>query len=889
MGLKKDINHNSPKCSTLVHEHRYLFIHILECVFILLILYCVLCECGVIGESWNITSCGFYERLESWFQQTKYTYNTINTSVETASESLNIDGEIVIETTASGNHTLDVMNQIIMILLPLMVTLIALSFALLPKKIYGVRYADLRRLALNRAYSFLSMIIISIVLFICCITFYYLDFVLCTIVIDFIALVYIVLFLCLEIPLLSQSPRRINHIIKNAINYEYTHQNDGKRKNDNKQITNNFIYNEINDRGIYDVYFDCYKRTNKHSQKEANLLLNIYVKKIEDEYPYVSREERRRLVSNFCNNYIDYLEILATLNINFSDESRKFVDNESCLLSTFIQNYVSFDDENEKNSFEKLFSFLTTYASCPHPAKQTHSLSWLYSPVDLHKIAITNALLIYACCYGNIKYLSLFANFYFLNVDKPIIERPNYQYLIFFTIYFFNFAQNNDKSQKLSNLYTELFPISKYKEVIKTIAGFYESTNANQSVMLLRSLLDFYKTLPEKANSPFGFHDYINWETIPPILLRVEEFVPFTKDDIYSWWISLILLLPFSDTKNLENEIKFVLNDDDIKSLLNVYLREWVDQNGNFQSISRFDSYFAALDIAVSVTEDRKKEIQEIFTNLTSFETTSVKTSTTEKSEKSEDESLVKEREIKTEIYNEIKDYVNEHTKNQEFYSSEPSKYVFMKNYEITFSREGTIIDGFNSPHDAFWLLFDENGYQNVHSIYLQEYTDAYFNKFKKSPNVKDISEYKKETNEDILRFKPDKKYAPRSLWLRDEQDGNTQSSYQEILNIKNTKTNLIEDMYLQNGAIKFYIKCCYVSNYLVLDKEKLRVMIRKGDINYKKTHDGKYKYRTSTLQGNFTEDELVNLLAGNIRTVTVTMEYGITYDESKMLVYRIK
>ena len=165
----------------------------------------------------------------------------------------------------------NIFADIIIALLPMIFTIITIALSLPSEKIYGVSNIDFRRIRSKYAFSFLEMIICTIVIFSLYFIFAVLNMTITIWSLNIISIIYSIWFVVEEVPILSRSNKVLSMIIsrawksRNYANFEYGN-------NSNDKILYDIIQNMVIENGIVSTY-NLFK--NKDDENNSRILDNL--------------------------------------------------------------------------------------------------------------------------------------------------------------------------------------------------------------------------------------------------------------------------------------------------------------------------------------------------------------------------------------------------------------------------------------------------------------------------------------------------------------------------------------------------------------------------------------------------------------------------------------
>lgn len=164
--------------------------------------------------------------------------------------------------------------DIIVILLPTVITIISISLSLSNEKILNLKRREFAKLLNGWYYDFLTMIIVVVVIFILYTVCKIKDIRISALVLEGISVFYAIYFSCTEIPVLAQNHRRINNIIKR--NYYKNKQIDYEFSRYKKQgVLVVALSQLVFENGIKCTYFALKNKKHDHDPELLNNLLSL--------------------------------------------------------------------------------------------------------------------------------------------------------------------------------------------------------------------------------------------------------------------------------------------------------------------------------------------------------------------------------------------------------------------------------------------------------------------------------------------------------------------------------------------------------------------------------------------------------------------------------------
>ncbi len=205
--------------------------------------------------------------------------------------------------------------DLIIVLLPAIITIVSISLSLAKENVYGVSLDDFVKLRKNTVYSFTHMVIIMAVSIGAYTVFSILSTQLSILLLDFFAFCYSLIFAIQEIPVLVRNKKRLNRIIK----YKYANTNKNElflEQNEAKTLSNVIRYMVLND-GIIASY-NSLKEYNGNSSSTYNSNLFDYLLSLQNEYFWEAALDIEVLSANIAGEYKN-VEIINAINTAYSN------------------------------------------------------------------------------------------------------------------------------------------------------------------------------------------------------------------------------------------------------------------------------------------------------------------------------------------------------------------------------------------------------------------------------------------------------------------------------------------------------------------------------------------------------------------------------------------
>lgn len=162
--------------------------------------------------------------------------------------------------------------DIIVSMLPMIFTIITIAISLQSIPIYGVSSIDFRRIRSKSTFGFLEMILITIGIFSLYFVFAVLSMTILIWTLNVISILYSILFVVQEVPVLTHSNWFLSRIVKNAWK-EKNYSNFKYGNNSNDKILNDVLQNLVINNGVVSVY---HLFATKDEKKNSIILDNLF-------------------------------------------------------------------------------------------------------------------------------------------------------------------------------------------------------------------------------------------------------------------------------------------------------------------------------------------------------------------------------------------------------------------------------------------------------------------------------------------------------------------------------------------------------------------------------------------------------------------------------------
>lgn len=470
-----------------------------------------------------------------------------------------------------GTKTTLVAN-VILVLLPAIITVVSIVLSLTKDKIYGVTLNNLNKLRGFWFYTFFHMVLVLIGVFLVFTFLSIFELFITIYVLDVICIFYSVYFSCQEIPVLMHDNRVIGRIIKNR------YKNRDKRDNLGNQYVENLlkivITNIIFEEGLYTAYSLLYE---KEDQNHNAVLLN-YLLELQNRFLWRARKDIEFIKSNINGVYQD-IDIVKAIDMGFENifellEFRKEFDykiivignDETYQLTRSLFSLYEICEsiglhEKEKEKLKQMANRLFLHSfSEEKESPKTYSFIILMAIYTLSDGETWFVRALRDCDYS-LSFFSLDREpvALFLSIIMAFLIRtfPNSEPSIFSLIDEISEGLNSDGQ-------------SWRQRVFKNI----EYINGKNIVELLLELLKIYDSI----NKSYFENFYIKKNGV------IYDYNGFEKEHIFNAWIEMVLFT--YNSQILDDDVKRVIEslpDEDKTELAYCLPKKWI-KNGTFNN-----------------------------------------------------------------------------------------------------------------------------------------------------------------------------------------------------------------------------------------------------------------------------------------------------------------
>ena len=494
--------------------------------------------------------------------------------------------------------------DLILILLPSIVTIVSISLSLTKEKLYGVTISEFTKLRRTK-YSFIHMVIVmslSIALYtVFCLT---PSVVLTILILDAFDFIYSLLFSIQEIPLLVQDKRTLKRIIRDS--YENRNKSEDFFEQRGESILFRVIQNMVLTEGIKSSY-NMLKHTKGNDVTSYNSNLFDVLLSFQNKYYWDASEDLEVLSSNLSGEYKN-IEIINAINrgywnvedllsddpdINysndFSDDKTYHLTRSIFVLHRICDNLKLYDKEKEKIK-DIIHGGLLSKFSCDKYDKRFLSFVTSMSILSLKdgdiwfikNLRDNNLYPSAIFSFDNCK-LGLFISIFIAHIlDKKLVPSDSIESIEFFL---------NEPTCGLNH------DGSSWNMLL---ARMMEHSNPKDVAHSLIELLDIYDSI-SKYQYWFDNQGFIS-----------DASNNFEKRNIIDAWLEIILFGDcFYITKENVEDVINLLDADTKRILIDVLSKKWIlDDKLCTTCKLRFLNYFSKENIIVSENYTNKPIIE---------------------------------------------------------------------------------------------------------------------------------------------------------------------------------------------------------------------------------------------------------------------------------------
>lgn len=739
------------------------------------------------------------------------------------------------------------LSDLILILLPTVITIVSVSLSLTKEKIYGATLNEINEIRGGMYFSFLHSVIIMCAIFLAYSFIYVFDLRIASYVLGLITWIYSLIFLCQEISLLIKSKSTIKSILKKRFKKRgATFELMSQKK---EKIFYKMIQNVVLTEGIKTAFDLLNKKGNEG--KTLDFLLdsqNDYFKEVIEDIPLInfSTFEKNMKANILTAIDIGYENIIQLLS-NSSDFGSSLVVSENInyyIAGTILRLHeicVKTDMlEKEKKKMDRIIS------------------DYLLFHTSKCQLDGATAVIILLCLDTIQKGETWFIKFLRDNSLGPanIFDLELCPIGLFVSMLLAHILQNNilleTEKQKIQDFLLE--PTDGLNSFgtnwCESVEMMLEGSNPHEVAKSINKFIIFFKSL--KTNEIYLFGNKKK--------LCYGEENSFTLEDVFSQWIEILL---FSNQCHCYDftlkEIIDGLDENDKECLFDILSNKWVingELNKDIKSI-----FLDTFIIKKNFSFKNYSFNSEILNSFLEFYTNVNKEKIAKKMEN--DVNLAEQKQN-------VMKLAEQTIKNNDFFDRNlplDEKIVFYKFQIYDFDFKSKIISQLKLlPRFFMKIISDE---------------------IKKQARQEKREKYQLTDNdaEIILYFKPE---FTTEMFIVNQYEGKYFNEINE-LNLKESNGITTSHVYFKAGAIKF--NADIIENQTIvrrLTNDELEEIIQN---NYQPLSNGLYRYSEYNYGANsflVTKEELKKYLEGQIMSVQIAFKMKVVIDYNKCLIFKI-
>lgn len=748
---------------------------------------------------------------------------------------------------------LQISNDIILVLLPTILTVVSIVLSLPDNTICGIEMSSFRKLNGKKNYSIGMMLSIGIIIFIIYSFLGQLNTVL-VFTLSIISITYSFIFLFQEIPLLL---RNKNRIIKN-IRQGYYHNNTVD------ELKDSIKYLLFND-GMKYVFLKL-KKGPKDNQKE----LLEYLLSLQNDFLWKYLEDSSEKLVNYSLDSSKTSIIIVVEKLIGSIEDIINLTDEMDILSIYGSEYHFYHITRSLFSLNSIFDFLKLDNKY---GRYAHIYTSIFMNIEIHKknlkakkfyYKILNALLINTLSANELWFVKILRDYLY---REGMLIGGSIEYLVFIANYLYYLIELEDGVNREFKV--------KLKEFIDEVPSNNRQFSATTFKQQLQSKMQFmdielYTTLLEELLFIYDSNrDSYFWYNRPSRIVYSSSYEKmFSKRILMNWWISMLLT---NDTyhsyfwnSNTQPSIPNISTSD--KNILATTLNEkwFIDDELNlevklpylqlYNMKCSLDRYLSDTDI-VNVLRDFKNEhlLQSIRNELFQHQKT--------------DDVFIGYKKVLRDAF------INASTS------------MLFVSEEIDLQDENKTM--LSLLCDTRWSddLIKKYAEQIPSSLSQIVYRD-FVNYAEKNRIAKEITVYDKKVLLEIINFKPNYKYA----FIHEYDESiETQGLIKQIREISSIKMlHFPRDIFLKENAVKINFQYCEEDSVVrTLTEDEVNIIV---DRDYKQIN-GLYKY-VEGANGNssvlLTREQIQEVVKNKFFIARIVFKYRIDFDKKKIRFYKI-
>lgn len=429
-------------------------------------------------------------------------------------------------------------SDIVMILLPLVVTILSITLSLPREQIYGIENTDFRKLRGDKAYNFHEMLIITIVLFIIFNISSNLGFNILPWTLSTFSVIYSIVFINQEIPILIRNDKKVKSIIKKHIHKNFKIIDFDKQSNEVSMI--NAVQNLIFTEGIISAYKVLESNDNQQNRIYLDKILDI-----QNTFLFGYINNHTITIDNVKNQYknIDIIQAVDTSLKNLKDILS--LNMELNILEIYGDEEHFYHITRSMFALHKILSILEINHKLQREFSDLVQLIFMkmkYGKVDDRSIRfyykILNAMLVNSTSGDELWFLEILRDSSF---EGLVSIYGTDEYMVFVSIYLYYLVELEPSTPQLFKDEIVNF-IGKPSEGLNSDGASWKSIfnhklsylDSSQTSEILPKLLQIYDCNSNR------FSWYEPKHSSGRIVSIIDE-KSFTKQLLMDWWISYVL------------------------------------------------------------------------------------------------------------------------------------------------------------------------------------------------------------------------------------------------------------------------------------------------------------------------------------------------------------
>jgi len=760
-----------------------------------------------------------------------------------------------------GNITSD----IIIVLLPLVVTILSITLSMPREPIYGIENTDFRKLRGEKTYTFFDMMILTIFVFTVFGLGSLFDFIVTVWVLGLVSIVYSIIFLNQEIPILIRDDQKIKKIIRKNI-----HKNI-------KEITLDSLPNEVSmlialqnlllTEGLISAYKVLVTKNKERNRVYLDKLLSL-----QNEFLFGYIDNHTLVLESLTSQYKN-IEILLAIDTAIRNINDIIGQNEQLDI---LEIYG--DEEHFYHITRSLFSLHRILTELKFERKFNSEFSGIvvniFMKIKFGKInkssnkflyKILNAMITNSVSKNELWFLEILRDSSF---GDSFSVHGSDEYMVFLSIYLYYLSKLESRvpdelKKKIEDFINQ--PSKGINSSGETWAQVFKHKlnymNPNDVTSLLSKMLSIFEC---NSNSftwyEPSFHG-ARWSTI-------SGDHTFSKELIMNWWVGYVLTDSNLHAYAFNNETALQMPE-----------------------LSKNDAYLFAVELNKKWFEDDKLKTGNVLPIPEFYGVNEKVESYMENSELVNTLKNFKNIQIKERIIKEIQE--NQVTPD----SLENHKLVLVEGLKKAiqeFSVLDTSIDLTNKQKKYFGILFDTRWSEELVKSYAEKMPESLsrliHDDFLENENVlqikRQIKTYDIDTLKEILNFKPTSRYA----YIHDyNYTGEKRNLVEEIIKIPMGKKLWVpHDLFLRNEAITANFECDEGESFVrKLTTDEINVIV---DRDFKLVN-GLYKY-VEGANGDksilLSREELIKIVADKFFYACLVFKFNAIYKTEDIMYFDI-